>query len=205
MRMKDSAIVGFIIAAFVAMVLWRSGYIAVHAPQTPLSSSSAEPFNIKTNDVLGIRLGMSLSDYRRQREDGELSTRGYGQECLTEDADTKVFCTVSPPDRQPKVTIGGVEVSYYDLTFYEQRLISINYALVSIDWDPLEKSLESKFGQPTVSENQRTWKNAVSSILLYKSSRDLTAGTLTISLDKETSEWLERSRKRRDAEAKGDL
>jgi hypothetical protein len=31
--MKDSAIVGFIIAAFVAMVLWRSGYIAVDAPK----------------------------------------------------------------------------------------------------------------------------------------------------------------------------
>ena len=150
-RIAKSVMYGLIFAVvFVWLFLLMSrhanrGPIALSGNRRPSSEGvnrSTEPFGVKANDVLGIRLGMALYDYRRGR-------RNHSVDCSKEDADTQVLCIGSQLNRhEPKLTVGGVDVEHYSLRFYEQRLIDIRYELVSSSWDSLKESLQDKFGPP---------------------------------------------------------
>jgi hypothetical protein len=182
--------------------------LAACSPTIPTTSPAAiskEPFNIKTNDSLGIKLGSALDDYQQKHKHDTVS-------CIVHDEEA--FCPVPVVDG--KLKVGGADVGFYSLRFYRGRLINVDYSLTSIDWDALQKAMEQKFGLPTRREKFEAaemklfdktliWRNAVSSIEFDRSATDWTSATLSMQLDQETDQWLESSRKRKEAEAKHGL
>jgi hypothetical protein len=174
-------------------------------PTTGPVAISKEPFNIKTNDSLGIKLGSALDDYQRKHKHDTVPSIVRDEEA---------FCPV--PVVNEKLEVGGAEVRFYSLRFYRGFLINIDYSLTSIDWEALQKAMEEKFGLPTQRERFEAaekklfdktllWRNAVSSIEFDRSETDWTSATLSMQLDQETDQWLESSRKRKEAEAKRGL
>src|SRR5262252_1440239 len=105
---------------------------AYNSQKPQFQSPSKEPFNIKTNDSVGVRLGMTVSEYKANKND-----------CLPEDANEEMSCTVT---RTEGLTVGGAPVTAYYLRFYKKRIIEIEYRLASLDFDPMRRALEEKFG-----------------------------------------------------------
>ena len=101
------------------------------------------------------------------------------------------------------------KVSSYRLTFYEQRLIEIEYSFdppLSSTWWEFRGTLVEKFGEPrSYGLDEQQWSNAVSSLRLDKPRSGRSSFTLTMLLKKDSSEYLEKWSKRRKSEAKGDL
>ncbi|MGO9239871.1 MAG: hypothetical protein ACLQBJ_03585 [Bryobacteraceae bacterium] len=155
---------------------------------------------------------MSLADYKHQQ-------KHFSEECTKEDANTEVSCfiTVSPDlnvdHRKPSLAVGGADVKGYQLTFYGRKLIGIEYNLVSLSLDSLQRALQDRFGLPALrkygSEKatiyQWRWKNAVSSMSFETDTRYLGEANLKMQLDKESDERLEQYRKRQDAQARQGL
>jgi hypothetical protein len=158
------------------------------------------------NDTLGVRLGMPLDEFKRTRK-----TESHG--CGKEDADGQVFCTITIPPvldlNAPTLRLGGAVVSSYQLWFYERKLITIHYDLSVIDMGLLESAFEEKFGVAGTRKADplrwREWKNATSSMVLGTDDRHVDSAYLALRLDKENDEWLDRYRKRQNAEAKQGL
>src|SRR5262249_35853105 len=139
--------------------------------QTAPASLSTEPFHIKTNDTVGIKLGMPWSDYIDYKKHGPRS-----QDCHKEGENDKTrVCTISAPE---ELMVGDTDVSGYSLTFFDGRLIDIYYLVTSLEWEHLIDGLKDKFGLPTSYSRdvQCVWQNAVSSIWLAMGSGN--AGTL---------------------------
>jgi hypothetical protein len=176
-------------------------------PSRLVVSESTEPFHIKTNETLGIRLGMSLADYKHQR-------KHYDDECAKEDADAAVNCFVnvgldkSANHSKPALTVVGVEVDFYYLTFYEGKLIDVEYWLspLSLDLNPLKLALQEKFGTPRTIRSDiidwQDWKNSVSSLSLHGSAHGGSVTILAMRLDKEYDDWRARLHKRENDQAK---
>ena len=98
-----------------------------------LTSNGTEPYNIKLNDTLGIRLGMNYDDFAAAHHPKKSKQSKQDEPiCVNDDADEEVVCTISVSyDNQPK--IGDVRVVFYALTFYQKRLIDIDYELAGMD------------------------------------------------------------------------
>jgi hypothetical protein len=165
--------------------LWLTG--CQLPPPTAPASPSTEPFQTKTNDTLGIRLGMPWAEFIKK-----LSSRRYL--CMPDERAR--FCTVVADEG---VMVGGGRVKLWSVRFYQERLIGIDYSLTVLDPFVLLNGFREKFGLPTQSSPRscgrtcaRTWRNAISSMrLTTKIGGDLSAAKIEFSLDKETNDWLE--------------
>jgi hypothetical protein len=170
-----------------------------------LTSNGTEPYSIKLNDTLGIRLGMNYDNYAAAHRPKKSKQPKQDEPiCVNDDADEEVFCTVSVSfDNQPKV--GDVRVVFYTLTFYQKRLIDIDYELAGMDWETLIGGLNDKFGNSRKGPLGRTWENSASEVLFTQSASDFSAAHLRLALSKETHDWLEKSKERQKAETKKSL
>ena len=169
----------------------------------PQTITIADPVDIKTNEVLGIKLGLNFADYKKQHH------KMVKDQCTEPDLDTEVMCNIfidSTSISKPSLTLGGKDVYMYTLIFFDGGLIDIDYSLVGLDWEPLKQSLEAKFGQPMkLDKNRWRWYGKVSSLTLEENSTDFSAAKVELKLDGKITEWLDRSSKRKSKEAKGDL
>jgi hypothetical protein len=175
--------------------------------EAPTSVGSSEPYSIKVNDTLGIRLGMPYDDFtalHRPKSTKHTKQTKFDDPICTDDVDEEVFCTISIDyDNQPK--IGDVRVVFYTLTFYQKHLIVIDYSLESLDWETFMGGLNDKFGKSQKRASGLAWENSVSDVLFTKSESDFTTAHLNLALSKEKHDWLERSRERQKEETKKSL
>jgi hypothetical protein len=170
-----------------------------------LTSNGTEPYSIKLNDTLGIRLGTHYDDFAAAHRSKKSKQPKQDEPiCVDDDADEEVFCTISVSfDNQPKV--GDVRVVFYTLTFYQKRLINIDYTLAGMAWETLISGLNDKFGNSRKGPLGWTWENSASKVQFTRSTSDFSEAHLSLALSKETHDWLEKSRERQKAETKKSL
>src|SRR5262249_40531048 len=110
-------------------------------------SKSTEPFQIKTNDTLGIRLGMSWNDFVKAHHRTSM-------DCHTKDERDR-SCTLFLTD----IKIGEERASLATVYFYQDQLIKIDYFLTLSPGGEyvLIKAFEDKFGSLTHSTSCEHW------------------------------------------------
>jgi hypothetical protein len=168
-----------------------------------------EPYNIKLNDTLGIKLGMSLADYSKHYEKlyPKAKSKRVGRDpCDVPDADDQVTCTVV--GLAETTAIGPVQVTSYTVYFYKGKLYYITYLLASegAEWMSVGRSLKEKFSVVSESDgvgyHSWSWNNSVSHMGL-SGSRNI--ADLTMWLTKESNEHSMAKRNREQAKIEHDL
>jgi len=117
--------------------------IGCDSPVHEAVSEGTEPYQIKAGEDLGIRLGMSLAEFKALRtHKGRTKTDRFWRSvsdsdlCVDTPADDEVFCPIST-DPQAEPRIGEMQIYFLTLTFYQKRLVQITYNLVGVDRDTL--------------------------------------------------------------------
>jgi hypothetical protein len=201
---KAELLLGVVSMTRLALIL-SLGLIVIgcDSPVHEAISEGTEPYQIKTGEDLGIRLGMSLAEFKALRtHKGRTQTdkfwRGTLQDpdpCIDTPADDEVFCSIIPTDPRDEPRIGEMRISSLTLMFYQKRLIQVRYSLLGLDSDTLLQGLKDKFGN-TGRHPQLgwRWRNSVSSISFEEDEKDLSAATLELTLTQEMEEWFKRNR-----------
>ncbi len=169
------------------------------------TSVGSEPYSIRVNNALGVRLGMPYDEFAATHfpKSTKHARQADASTCASNvDED---FCPIPIAyDQQPN--IGDVRVVFYTLTFYQKHLISINYSLAAVDWQSLVDGLNDKFGKSRKSgSGGLEWENSVSEVLFTKDESDFTLAHLRLSLSKETHDWLQKNRERQTQATKKSL
>jgi hypothetical protein len=151
-----------------------------------------EPFNVTANDALGIRLGSNRASIAK------------GATCNEKDKDD-VSCIITPAavTKLANADIGTVIVFYY-----KDKAVNITFHIDSTktyDDILLRQAFIEKFGPGSREDgDQYRWNNAVSTMWLHVG-RANTGGSLSMQLDRETSEWLAAAQKREAEKARKNL
>src|SRR5438067_1571658 len=97
-------------------------------------SRSVEPFNIKTNDILGIGLGATIADF---------TGADHSKENCSDDEGSQ-FCTIFPGDN---LTVAGAKAGLIWVRYYGGHVIDINYSLRNYEWQSIVDALDTTFGK----------------------------------------------------------
>jgi hypothetical protein len=154
------------------------------AQQPARVASQPVPFGISLGDQLGIRLGDPPSAFSGKKS--EFS-------CLPKTTiDTS--CTIIPI---VEPILAGAKASVIHITYFRNRAIGVNYFITNaVNQSLILQVFKEKFGdgQQERGTNDWVWDNRVSRMRLSFNRAEYYA-TLDLTLNKETSEWLDEHRK----------
>ncbi len=180
----------------VLMLLLTIALCSCYTYKPYVAPAPDEPYSIKLNDTLGIKLGMSLADYKK------LHPR---DRCEPPDADGMVHCDIGLPKA---TTIGPIHVTDCSVQFYRDNHFEIYYRMVSdAAFGYLVESLKGKFGpgREIIKNSLWSWDNSDSHMMFDWSTTDRTGAMFWIYLTKESNELDNAKRNRKQVETKHDL